>query len=84
MTTEEFNEKYKDLIEPGFEDQGLMIEREEIVDLLNEWFEELIEAQGRTFQYSQIKIKFGTCRIYMNGIDQNDIWLIEKQINQSL
>jgi hypothetical protein len=84
MTTEEFNEQYKDLIEPGFEDQGLMLKEEKIVKLLDEWFQGLIENQGMTFQYSQIKFKFGTCRIYMDGVDQNEVWKMEKEINKLL
>lgn len=64
MTAKEFNEKYKDYIEEGFEDQGLSFDEPVVTDYLDKLFTDLIKIPG--FQYSQIKLKFGMCRFYTN------------------
>lgn len=61
-TTNEFNEKYKNHLEEGH--YGLDIEDERIIKYLDEIFEDLIKIEG--FEYSQIKVKFGTSRVYTN------------------
>lgn len=62
MTQEEFNEKYKDYLEEGH--YGLDISYPSIVNYLDKIFQDLIKIPG--FQYSQIKLKFNTCRFYNN------------------
>lgn len=64
MTSEEFNEKYKAYIEPGFGEQGLGFDIPEATEFLDKVFQELINIPG--FNYSQIKSKFGTSRFYTN------------------
>ena len=59
-TSKEFNEKYKDfLIEGAY---GLDIDDIYIVQYLDKQFQDLILIPN--FKYSQIKLKFGTCRFY--------------------
>lgn len=62
MTQEEFNEKYKDYLEEGH--YGLDISYPSIVNYLDKIFQDLIKIPG--FQYSQIKLKFNSCRFYNN------------------
>jgi hypothetical protein len=60
MTSKEFNEKYKDFLEPGF--YGLAINIPELTEYLDKVFQEY--TKNPSFQYSQIKSKFGYIRIY--------------------
>lgn len=62
MTTDEFNDKYKDYLEEGH--YGLDISIPEVIDKLDEIFQGLIKIPG--FKYHQIKSKFGTSRFYTN------------------
>ena len=62
MKAEQFNNKYKDFIEPGFEDQGLEFDNEQVTLFLDNIFMDLTKIPG--FQFSQIKLKFGQCRFY--------------------
>jgi L-cysteine desulfidase len=62
MTTNEFNEKYKEYLEEGH--YGLAIRIPTVVDYIDEVFEGLIKIPG--FKYTQIKLKFDTCRLYTN------------------
>jgi hypothetical protein len=62
MTTDEFNEKYKDYLEEGH--YGLDISIPEVTNKLDEIFQGLIKIPG--FKYHQIKSKFGTSRFYTN------------------
>lgn len=82
MTRDEFNEKYKAFIEPGFEDQGLEFDIPDVTEYLDKIFEDLIKIPG--FYYSQIKVKFGTCRFYTEGISWQLAALIENYINKIL
>jgi hypothetical protein len=60
MTTDEFNEKYKDYLETGH--YGLDIGIPKVIEYLDEKFQELIKIPG--FKYSQIKLKFDYARFY--------------------
>lgn len=62
MTTEEFNEKYKDYLEEGH--YGLDISYPAVVEYLDKIFQDLIKIPG--FKYSQIKLKFNSSRFYTN------------------
>lgn len=64
LNREEFNNKYKAWAEEGFEDQLLMIDDDEIIDFLDRVFEDFTRIPD--FRFSQIKVKFGTCRFYSN------------------
>jgi len=83
MTTNEFNEKYREYLEEGH--YGLDIAIPTVIDYLDEVFEGLIKTPG--FKYSQIKLKFNMCRFYTNLYDVmgrlggkiND--MVEKDIN---
>jgi hypothetical protein len=78
MTAAQFNEKYKGFIEPGFEDQGLEFDNEKVTLFLDNIFKDLTKIPG--FQYSQIKLKFGSCRFYttLNSVLS---FIIEDNIN---
>jgi hypothetical protein len=78
MTSDEFNEKYKVFIEPGFEDQGLEIDIPEVVSMLNDIFSELTLIPG--FNYSQIKLKFNMARVY-TSLKSSINTLIEHEID---
>jgi hypothetical protein len=60
MTSTQFNEKYKDYLEHRH--YGLAIDIPEVVEYLDEKFQELIQVPG--FSYSQIKLKFNSARFY--------------------
>lgn len=77
MTSNEFNHKYRDYLEEGH--YGLSIDIPTIVDFLDDIFKDLIKIPG--FQYSQIKMKFGTARFYSTlGLVMT--CLIEDKIDQ--
>ena len=81
MTAEEFNKKYEDYIEPRFEDQGLMIDSPKAIEFLDEVFGQiLIHVPG--FTYSQIKMKFGMSRIYMNKIPSSLSYWMEGVVDK--
>jgi len=77
MTTDEFNEKYKDYIEDGH--YGLSYEDPRIVGFLDNIFKDLTKIPG--FKYSQIKMKFGKAR-FLSGIGCELSYLIEDEINR--
>lgn len=78
MTADEFNEKYKDYLEEGH--YGLDIDNPTVIAMLDKFFTGWIE-DSIDFKYTQIKLKFGTARAYITGVDQKTIETIEKAIN---
>ena len=70
MTTEEFNKKYSAYLEERF--YGLAIGHPEVVEYLDKEFEKEIEKNPE-FQYSQIKMKFGSPRVYSTS-DKSSAW----------
>ncbi len=64
MTTTEFNDKYKDKLEEGH--YGLAIGNEAVITYLDGVFGRLV-VDGTDFTYSQIKLKFGTARVYLES-----------------
>lgn len=77
MNNEEFNEKYKDYCEPGH--YGLEIKNEKVIEYLDELFSILIKNPH--FSFSQIKLKFGYARVYMQPYSI-DTQTIENEINK--
>lgn len=73
MTTEEFNKKYSAYLEERF--YGLDISHPEVVEYLDKEFEKEIEKNPE-FQYSQIKMKFGSSRVYSTS-DKSSEWEAE-------
>mgnify|MGYP001051669030 CR=1 FL=1 len=65
MTASEFNEKYKEYLEPRF--YGLAIDIPEVVEFLDKEFPKLIKGNMQPFKYSQIKTKFGYACVYCNA-----------------
>ena len=78
MTSEEFNEKYNDYLEEGH--YGLDIENEEFIKWLDEKFQEFIKIP--TFNYAQIKTKFGMGRFYCNGLTREQEKEVEDKITE--
>jgi hypothetical protein len=74
MTEQEFNEKYKDYIEKGFD--GLEFDIPEVTEYLDKIFEELTKIEG--FKYVQIKLKFGYARFYCEPRTINTFEIEEK------
>ena len=60
-TSAEFNKKYSNYLKPRF--YGLDIDNPMVIQYLDSEFEKEIK-QNHTFQYSQIKLKFGRTVIY--------------------
>ncbi len=73
MTTEEFNKKYSAYLEERF--YGLDISHPEVVEYLDKEFKKEIE-KNPAFQYSQIKMKFGSSRVYTTS-DKSSEWEAE-------
>ena len=73
MTAEEFNKKYSAYLEERF--YGLDIDHPEVVDYLDKEFEKEIEKNPE-FQFSQIKMKFGSSRVYTTS-DKSSAWETE-------
>lgn len=65
MTAKEFNEKWADFIEEGF--TGLEINSPEVAEYLDNAFTVYTLGGGVTFEFSQVKIKFGLARVYSNA-----------------
>ena len=68
MNCHDFNERFAAYLEPGF--YGCEIDDTEILDYLAAEFDKGI-AVNPDFQYAQIKLKFGTSRVYTNS-DKSD------------
>jgi hypothetical protein len=81
MTIEEFNEKYKDYLGKGH--YGLDINNQEVIEYLDDKFQELIKIPG--FMYYQIKLKFNKPRVYIDtGEGSNIFHEMEQEIYKIL
>lgn len=60
MTSEEFNNKYKDYIPQGW--SGLEFDIPEVTEYLDKLMEDLIQIPG--FELHQVKLKFSMARFY--------------------
>ena len=78
MTSEEFNQKYKDFLEEGH--YGLALSKPEAIEYLDQVFEELIKIPG--FQYSQIKSKWNYFCFYNNGVSAEKTAEIENRLKE--
>ena len=70
MTSEEFDKKYSSYLEEGH--YGLAISHPEVITYLDKEFEGEIEKNPE-FRFSQIKMKFGSPRVYTTS-DKNSEW----------
>jgi hypothetical protein len=73
MTAEEFNKKYSAYLEERH--YGLDIDHPEVVDYLDKEFDKEI-VKNPEFQFSQIKMKFGSSRVYTTS-DKISEWETE-------
>ena len=71
MTCKEFNKKWSSHLEEGFD--GLVIELDEVVEFCDEQFTRMKDVYPH-FTYSQIKLKFGSARVYLEG-DVSTGWI---------
>ena len=84
MTTQEFNQKYKDYLEEGH--YGLDINIPSVIEYLDSIFDKgLVIIPG--FKYSQIKLKFNMARFYFDTDMPNSLEIIilngiEEKINK--
>lgn len=76
LNSDEFNEKYINYIEKGFE--GLCINDIDVIKYLDNVFEDLIKIEG--FKYSQIKLKFGMVRFHAENISGEMCFALEDKI----
>lgn len=78
MDALEFNNKWKNYLNTGY--YGLNINIPQVVEYLDSEFEKEIKI-NETFNYSQIKLKYGVARVYANT-DKAYEW--EKNIDRIL
>lgn len=76
MTSDQFNKKWCKYLEKGCE--GIEIEDLKVIQYLDKEFTREVKTNPN-FKYSQIKMKFGTSRVYTNS-DKSLIW--EDEINE--
>ena len=76
MTADQFNEKYKEYLEPRH--YGCDIHDPKLIQYLDEQFQEFIKRDG--FQYSQIKQKFETFRFYCDGLTWEESSKVEDEL----
>jgi hypothetical protein len=77
-TIQEFDEKYKDYLEPGH--YGLALSNPKAIEYLDTEFQELIKLPG--FQYAQIKRKFDWFCFYCNGVPIEKVQEIEQKLKE--
>lgn len=70
MTSDEFNIKWDKYLEKGF--YGMSIAHTQVIEYLDKEFTEEIKVNP-SFNYCQIKIKFGSSRVYANS-DKTLAW----------
>jgi hypothetical protein len=76
MTCDEFNKKWEAYLEDGF--YGIAIPYPEVIAYLDREFTEEVKVNP-SFSYSQIKMKFGTSRVYASS-KKTSTW--ESEINK--
>lgn len=76
MTCDEFNEKWNKYLEDGF--YGMAIEHPQVIEYLDKEFEKEVKI-NTSFNYAQIKVKFGSSRVYANS-DKTSVW--EDEVNR--
>ena len=81
MTIEEFNDKYKDHLEPGH--YGLDINNPDVIQYLDLEFKKEIE-RNPGFRFAQIKLKFNYARMYTNsGLNHKWEEAIDRMLNNT-
>ena len=78
MTSEEFNQKYKDFLEEDH--YGLAIDNDDFINWLDDKFQKFIKKPN--FNYSQIKAKFGMGRFYCEGLTSEEVIEVENKITE--
>lgn len=76
MTADQFNDKYAEYLAAGH--YGMDIEHPQVIEYLDREFTEEIQV-NTSFRYTQIKMKYDTCRIYADS-DKTTVW--ESTVNQ--
>lgn len=78
MTTEEFNNKYKDYLVEGY--YGCELGLEEALKYLNSKFQEYVKLPN--FKYQQIKSKFYNFCFYAEGISNEEKSEVELELSK--
>lgn len=81
MTVDEFNDKWKNHLEEGFEGLEFSDAEGKVVDWLDKHFV-LFELINPEFTYAQIKLKFGMARVYLQGLPITCAEIAEDAINK--
>jgi hypothetical protein len=80
-TADEFNEYWKDHLEEGH--YGMAINWIDIITLVHNIFLEW-KIKYPTFTYAQIKTKFGSSRVYVENVPNDEVNYLEYKINEVL
>jgi hypothetical protein len=78
MELDEFEQKWDRRLEQGF--YGLAIDDPKVIELVDKRFTEW-EEKYPSFSFSQIKMKFGSSRVYCDGVPYEETSQLEKDIN---
>ena len=79
LTVDEFNSKYNSYLEDRH--YGLAIDIPSVINYLDNEFQKFILLPG--FHYSQIKLKFNSCRFYAGVSEGNiDTYAVEIEVNR--
>lgn len=81
MTVDEFNDKWKNYLEGGFEGLEFSDAEGKVVDWLDRHFV-LFELINPEFTYAQIKLEFGMARVYLQGLPSTCVRVAEDAINK--
>lgn len=81
MTIDQFNDKWKNHLEEGFEGLEFSDKEGKVIDWLDTHFY-LFELLNPQFTYAQIKLKFGMARVYLNGLPYKCSEIAEDAINE--
>lgn len=78
MTAEHFNNRYRQYL--GENHYGLDLHLPEAIEYLDKKFQQYIQIPG--FVYYQIKMKFGYIRFYADGISDEELDLVERELKE--
>jgi len=79
LSSDDFNNKWKSKLDDNH--YGMSIDDKDILKLVDNRFKEW-ERDYPDFKYQQIKMKFGSSRVYTFGIPTDECLNLEQQINE--
>ena len=78
MTADHFNNRYRQYLAEGH--YGLALNLPEVIDYLDKKFQKFIKVPG--FVYYQIKMKYGYINFYAEGISDEEVSEVEREIKE--